>query len=162
MTMKIIARTFIVLILCLSASVQAAVNCRSATAAAQGSQTGYQRDTQAAEQTAQKERNSSDILGKCVGGITGVITAPQFPSLSDIFNQIKDKICQIAIDQINNTVNGATNQINGAMNGITGSINGQINNTGIGQIVGNVPQVSGPVIQTSSTQSSSFWSNIWK
>jgi len=159
--MKTMERTFIVLLLCFTGSVQAA-NCRSVNAAVQGSQSGYQKDTQAAEQTAQKQRTTSDILGKCVGGITGVITAPQFPSLSDIFDQIKNKVCKLASDQVNGAVNSVVNNVNGQINGVVTGINGQISNTGVGQVVGNVPQVSGPAIQTSSSQSSSFWSNIWK
>jgi hypothetical protein len=159
--MKIIVRTFIVLLLCSAASVQAAT-CRSGSAAAQGSQSGYARDQQAAEQTAQSERSSSDILGKCVGGITSVITAPQFPSLSDIFDQIKNKVCQIASDQ----VSSAAGDVNGQINGVMSGINGQISNTGVGQVVGNVPQVSSPgLLQTNATgssQSSAFWSGIWK
>ena len=159
--MKTMERTFIVLLLCFTGSVQAA-NCRSGNAAVQGSQNGYQKDSQAAEQTAQKQRTTSDILGKCVGGITGVITAPQFPSLSDIFDQIKNKVCKLASDQVNGAVNSVVNNVNGQINGVVTGINGQISNTGVGQVVGNVPQVSGPAIQTSSSQSSSFWSNIWK
>lgn len=156
--MKIMVRIFIVLLLYSSASIQAA-NCRSGSAAAQGSQSGYQKDKQAAEQIAQNERSSSDILGKCVGGITAVITTPQFPSLSDIFDQVKNKVCQIASNQIY----GAVSSVNSQINGVTNGINGQISNTGIGQVVGNVPQVSGPTIQQASpSQSSTFWSNIWK
>lgn len=147
--MKIFVRIFMILLLCSAASVQAAT-CRSGDAAARGSQNGYERDKQVAEQIAQNERSSSDILGKCVRGITAVITAPQFPSLSDIFDQIKNKVCQIASDQIHGAVNDA---------------NGQINRTGVGQVIGNASQVSGPTVQQThagSSQSSTFWSNIWK
>ncbi len=158
MTTKIIAPTFIAFLLFLSANVQAAVNCRSATAAAQGSQAGYQRDTQAAEQIAQKERNASDILGKCVGAITAVNTVPQFPSLSSIFDQIKNQICRIASDQINNSANAVNSQINGAMSGITG----QSNNTGIGQITAPTAQVNVSSQPSAQASSSAFWSNIWR
>jgi TraL protein len=158
--MKIIVHTFILLSLWSIASVQAAT-CRSGSAAAQGGQSGYLRDKQAAEQTAQSDRSSSDILGKCVGGITAVLTAPQFPSLSEIFDQVKDKVCRIASDQIN----GAVNDVNGQVNGVMNHINGQISNTGVGQVVSTMPQISGPSLQQTSgnsSQSSAFWSNIWK
>ena len=160
--MRIFVRALFVLLLCSAASVQAAT-CRSGSAAAAGSQSGYERDKQAAQQTAQSERSSSDILGKCVGGITSVLTAPQFPSLSDIFDQIKNKVCQIASDQGNGVVNDVNRQINGVMTGI----NGQINNTvsGTGQVIGSTPQLGGPSLQQTSagsSQSSTFWSNIWK
>ncbi len=152
--------TIAALLLCAATSVQAAP-CRSSTAASQGSQKAYQRDVQAAQETAQRERSSSDILGKCVAGVTGVITAPQFPSMSDIFDQIKNKVCRIASEQVNGAVSDVNGQIGGVMNGI----NGQINNTGIGQVIGSVPTVGGPVLQqgnVGSPQSATFWSNIWK
>lgn len=153
--------TIAALLLCAAANVQAAT-CRSSTAAYQGSQNGYQRDVQAAQQTAQRERSSSDILGKCVAGVTGVITAPQFPSLSGIFDQIKNKVCRIASDQ----VNGAVNDVKGQIGGVMTDINGQINNTGVGQVIGGVPTVGAPVFQANAVlpqpQSATFWSNIWK
>lgn len=152
--------TIAALLLCAATSVQAAT-CRSGTAASQGSQNAYQRDVQAAQETAQRERSSSDILGKCVAGVTGVITAPQFPSLSDIFDQIKNRVCRIASDQVNGAVSDVNGQIGGVMNGI----NGQINNTGIGQVIGSVPTVGGPALQQAnagSPQSATFWSNIWR
>ena len=160
--MKNSVRTIVIASLLLgSAASGQAATCRSSTAATQGSQAAYQRDVQAAQQTAQRERSSSDILGKCIAGVTGVITAPQFPSLSDIFDQIKNKVCQIASDQVNGAVSDVNGQIGGVMNGI----NGQINNTGIGQVIGPVPTVGGPVLQQAnagSPQAATFWSNIWK
>ncbi|CAH2783975.1 MAG: hypothetical protein PPHEESC_1811 [uncultured Paraburkholderia sp.] len=158
--MKIYVRALFVLLLCSAVSVQAAT-CRSGSAAAQGSQSGYDRNKQAAQQTAQSERSSSDILGKCVGGITSVLTAPQFPSLSDIFDQIKNKVCQM----VNGVVGDVNGQINGVMNGINGQVSNAVNGTGAGQIVGSVLQISGPSLQQTSagsSQSSAFWSNIWK
>lgn len=152
--------TIAALLLYTATGVQAAT-CRIGTAASQGSQNAYQRDAQAAQETAQRERSSSDILGKCVAGVTGVITAPQFTSLSDIFAQVKNKVCRIASDQVNGAVSDVNSQIGGVMSGITG----QINNTGIGQVIGSVPAVGGPVIQpvpAGSPQSATFWSNIWK
>ncbi|WP_262404505.1 hypothetical protein [Xanthomonas oryzae] len=162
--MKIYVRALFVLLLCTAVSVQAAT-CRSGSAAAQGSQSGYDRDKQAAQQTAHSERSSSDILGKCVGGITSVLTAPQFPSLSDIFDQIKNKVCQIASDQVNGVVGDVNGQISGVMNGINGQVSNAVNGTGAGQMVGSLPQISGPSLQQTSagsSQSSAFWSNIWK
>jgi TraL protein len=158
-TIKIIPRLFI-LLLFFSTMHGYAVNCRSGDAALRGSQVGYDRDKQAAEQTAKNDRSLSDTLGKCIGGITGVVTVPQFPSLSDIYDQVKKKICKLASDQAHNSVSGANSQINDAINGI----NGQINNAGIGQISENVPVAGAEIHQTGSatTPSSAFWSNIWK
>lgn len=157
-------RTIVALTLCTAITAQAAT-CRSGNAASQGSQVGYQRDQQAASQAAQSELSSSDILGKCVGGITSIITAPQFPSLSDIFDQVKNKVCQIASSE----VNGALSDVNGKINGVLGDINDKINSAtnvpGIGPALGNPSPVKLPSVQQTppgSPQTSAFWSDIWK
>ena len=154
----------ILLMLFFSISCVQAATCRSGDAATRGSKVGYEQDKQAAEQNAQNERAASDILGKCVGAINAVITVPQFPSLSGIFDQIINKVCKIASDQVNGAINAPVNEINSQINGEMNNINGQINNTGIGQVVQNVPQItgSGTQIGTNPSQKSQFWSNIWK
>jgi len=160
--MKIISCAFFVLMCCAFATVQAAP-CRSGAAAGRGGQSGYDMDRQAATQTAQNDRSSSDILGKCVSGITAVITAPQFPSLSSIFDQLKNRICQMASDQINSAAYNASSQIYQKIDGI----NGSMNNADVSQVVGsaNMPRAGGVDIQQTSPGTSSagsFWSNIWR
>lgn len=86
--MTYLSRVLLALAVCTAAVNAQAAACRSGSAATQGSQNGYKRDKKAAEEAGKKERDSSDILGKCVGGISAVMTAPQFPSLSQIFEQI--------------------------------------------------------------------------
>ncbi|UUZ54072.1 hypothetical protein LP419_37500 [Massilia sp. H-1] len=46
------------------------------------------------------ESASSDMIGKCVGGITSVVVVPTFPSLSDIFARAGDRICHVASDRL--------------------------------------------------------------
>ena len=53
-----------------------------------------------------------------MAGVTGVIAAPQFPSPSDVFDQIKNKVCRIASDQVNGAVSDVNGRIGGVMNGI--------------------------------------------
>jgi hypothetical protein len=160
--MKTIAHMLPVLLLFTFTTVQAA-SCRSGVAAARGGQSGYERDNLAAIQTAQNDRASSDALGKCVGSITAVITAPQFPSLSAIFDQLKNRVCQMASDQ----VNGAVYNANSWINQNTGGINDGMNNTGMDQIIGggNTPRTGSVGIQQASpgsAESGNFWSNIWR
>ncbi|MCC7005932.1 MAG: hypothetical protein IT497_04735 [Ottowia sp.] len=145
----------------LCTTIAQAATCRSGNAAARGSQQGYERDKQAAEQVAKTEQSSSDILGKCVGGITGVLTAPQFPSLSDIFNQVQNKVCQIARNQIDGVINDANGRINNTMNGIHNQVN-KINQSTAGEVVPS-PQITNPAVQRNGGNSASqFWSDIWK
>lgn len=158
--MKILIH-IIVTTLFFCATTSQAATCRSGNAAVRGSQQGYERDKQAAEQVAKTEQSSSDILGKCVGGITGVLTVPQFPSLSDIFNQVQNKVCQIARNQIDGVINDANGRINSAMSGIHNQVN-KINNSSVGEVIP-PPQIMNPTVQRNGGNSASqFWSNIWK
>lgn len=95
-----------------------AAPCRVAEAAIRGSQAGYERDTQAAIETAEKDKSSSDILGKCIGGVTAVITSPTFPSLDDMFDNVFDKICRVASQQVHGKLSDVNSQIGGLSSGV--------------------------------------------
>jgi hypothetical protein len=95
-----IGHVLLICTLLTAASTTFAGPCRSGDAAARGSQTGTERDRKAAEQTEQQDRMASDILGRCVSGITSVPTMPTFPSLSDVFNEVKTRICRITSVEI--------------------------------------------------------------
>lgn len=139
--------------------------CRSANAAARGGQAGLNRDREASEQVARNEKLSSEILGRCVNGVSIVLTAPQFPSYAEIFNAIKNQVCRIASDSVSNAVNGVVTNVNGQINGALNGINDQITNTGIGQLTGGAPQVTGGTVSqgsTVNTNSTQFWSDIWR
>lgn len=130
-----------------------AASCRSGQAAAQGAQQAYEKDIQAAEENAQKEKGISDTLGKCIGSISGVITSPTFPSMSDVFNQMKNKVCRIANEKVNGAVNKVTNPVNGAIGEVSGGVNRRVNSaTNIAPEGGN----------TNSQSKTPFWSSIWK
>ncbi|EEP98779.1 hypothetical protein yruck0001_7850 [Yersinia ruckeri ATCC 29473] len=43
-------------------------------------------------------------MGDCLGNISTTITAPTFPNLADMMNQIGQKICKAARDKINDYV----------------------------------------------------------
>lgn len=98
--------------------------CRSGSAASEGSKTGFQREADAANAQADSSKTSSDTIGKCVSGITGIkITVPTFPSLDDIFKEVEDKVCKMASDAIS----GVTGDIDGQIDKIMDEINGDIN-----------------------------------
>lgn len=81
-----------------------AASCRAGTAAHLGSEAGYNRAKAAAEAWSQRQNNVSASLGDCLGNISTTITAPTFPNLADIMNQIGQKICKAARDKINDYV----------------------------------------------------------
>lgn len=81
-----------------------AASCRAATAAQAGSESGYNRAKAAAEAWSKRQNTISVSLGDCLGNISTTITSPTFPNLSEILNQIGQKICKAARDKINDYV----------------------------------------------------------
>lgn len=89
---------------CLPVLTDAAV-CRSGDAAQTGSTAGYEQARKADEAWAERERTVSDQLQSCLSRIRSTsISLPSFPSLQDILNQVTDKICQAAVDKINDQI----------------------------------------------------------
>lgn len=100
--MRRILCSTLVFLACLPAA--DAASCRAGTAAQAGSQAGYNRAKEAAEAWSQRQNNVSMSLGDCLGDISTTITAPTFPNLGDVMNQIGQKICKTARDKINDYV----------------------------------------------------------
>jgi TraL protein len=133
-----------------------AAPCRSESAATRGGQVGYDADRRGADQTEQQDRSASDILGRCVAGVTGVVTIPTFPSLASIFEQIKNEICRIASQQVHQAVGSVSIEIENAMRGIP--TQGQVVTVPI------TPEANATMSSSDSTPSSSpdFWRRIWR
>jgi hypothetical protein len=77
-----------------------AAPCRAQKAAELGSKAGYLRDKTAAEEMEKRASESSDVLAKCIKGITTVTVVPTFPSLTDIFTGVMEKACKVSIDKV--------------------------------------------------------------
>ena len=169
--MKSLTRTLlVVLLMCSSVGVHAAT-CRSGEAAMRGGEAGLARDQDAADSTETAEKLSSDILGKCIGGITGIFGTTAFPDPSAIWQMIKDKVCSIASSQVRGVVSQVQGEINGVMSEVNGAVtdavNGTgVNDTGMGTVIGSGDtHISGPSVQntkSSGSTDSAFWNDIWK
>jgi hypothetical protein len=164
--MKSLTRMLLIILFMSSAiSVQAAT-CRSGEAAVRGGEAGMARDQAAADSNETAEKLSSDILGKCIGGITGILNTTSFPDLSAIWQMIKDKVCSIASSQVRGAVSMAQSEINGVMTQVNGAVTQAVNNTGVNNAgLGTVissgdTKINGPSVQN--TNDSSFYNNIWK
>lgn len=165
--MKPAHRIAMLAILLLIAGASQASGCRSGDAAQRGAQAGYDQDTQAATSTVQKERQASDILNKCVGSITAVITVPQFPSMAQIFEQIKNKVCATIRDQINQSIDKVNSDVNQTVGGIYDHVKIP---GGVDDWTGGIkPPITPPSVEHNTTTNSggnttgpSSWSAIWK
>lgn len=81
-----------------------ASSCRAGTAANTGSQAGYNTAKQAADSWAQREQQTTDSLSECLGDISTTIVMPTFPNLSQILNQIEQKVCSAAQSEIDDYI----------------------------------------------------------
>ena len=90
---------------CLMAGTSAYANgCRSAAAAAQGGQNGHTVDVEAADQVQQNNKTSSDALGQCVAAVVNLPTLSSFPSLSAIFDNVRNQICTAISNEVNGVI----------------------------------------------------------
>lgn len=98
-------RCALLVALCCLPVIGNAATCRAGDAAVEGSKAGYEQAKRAAEVWAQKERTMSDQLQDCLSRIRKTsILLPSFPSFNDLFNQLIEKICQAAIEEINSHI----------------------------------------------------------
>ena len=157
-----VARLAVAAVAMSCSAAMAATTCRSLAAASAGSSNGYNADIQAADAQEQKNKAASDILGQCVASVTGVLTIPTFPTLDEILNQIKNKICRIASQQVHSAVSNVSAEINAALQGLP---------TGAGPITIPPPSVSigsgnpAPLAVTPApapTPNSSWLSRTWR
>ncbi|MCU1738070.1 MULTISPECIES: hypothetical protein [unclassified Pseudomonas] len=183
--MKIVVSALLLLV-CMSANVNAAT-CRSGEAAVRGSESGYDEDKKAAEQTVEDELSFSDVLEKCVGGVTGIKAGPTYgPSeiFGDWAEKIFNQVCSLARDKINDTVDGATESrmgsalqslysnydkyagtINSGSPGTVPSSIGTVSNLNFTSTPAAVQPTQAPVTpsgSTSTSDDSAFWNDIWK
>jgi len=120
-------------------------DCRSETAAKAGAQQGYERDKNAAIETEWRESASSDVIGRCIGGITSIIVVPTFPSLQQIFAQAAQKMCNVARDKIREAATIPSGGIPGLP---TTSIP--------------IPVTSAPQTTTEADSKDHYWSRMWR
>ncbi|EOE5279481.1 hypothetical protein ACKGIL_004513 [Salmonella enterica] len=104
--MKKLSLTCLLLYASLSGPAAHAASCAAASAALAGAQAGYEQNRKAAESWSQRENQASNGFQQCLGDISTSITVPTFPDFSQIFDQIKDKICSAARDKVSSLLPG--------------------------------------------------------
>lgn len=104
--MKKLSLTCLLLYASLSGPAAHAASCAAASAVLAGAQAGYEQNRKAAESWSQREKQASNGFQQCLGDISTSITVPTFPDFSQIFDQIKDKICSAARDKVSSLLPG--------------------------------------------------------
>ncbi|HET9643135.1 MAG TPA: hypothetical protein VFP68_07230 [Burkholderiaceae bacterium] len=93
-----------------------------------------------------------------------MITIPTFPSLDEIFNQIKNEICRIASEQVHQAVGNVGLAINAAMRNVpTYGGPSAIATPGVSvHSTSTMPAAITPPASSTTTGGSDFWSSIWR
>lgn len=132
-----------------------AATCISGQAAETGADSAYERKRDAIEAIEEAEENASSEWGQCLGSISGQVGWPSFPSTGEIFDQIKQEVCEIAQQSIDDKIDQANSNID--------SIYNQVPTEADVPVIGSVGGDAGSVSIGSSQESlSSFYEGIWQ
>lgn len=162
------AKMALVLLVTLAAACKADAGCRAGDAAARGSQMGFQRAQANALTISQSQTQAQALLQKCLSGIANMQTVSMFPSLSNVLDQMVQKVCNAATQQVNSVIGQMTpqndldqiiNHLNAqAQNATGGLVANPIVTTPISTLTGTAAPSAIPV----STAGADFWQTIWK
>lgn len=78
----------------LTAFTTLAAPCRSGTAASEGAQNAYENAVKSINTEAESLKNSSEVIGTCISGVTGVITVPTFPDQGSTWSNMINQVCK--------------------------------------------------------------------
>ncbi|MEF3510527.1 hypothetical protein V4S55_24825 [Citrobacter freundii] len=79
---------------CISVSSFAATQtCAAYELAKAGADAAYKQEVERINNAAKSESSTSDSLGQCLGSLSVSLKIPQFPSISDIIDKVKDEVC---------------------------------------------------------------------
>lgn len=103
-----------------------AAGCRSGAAASEGAQNAYENAVKSINSEADSLKNSSEVIGTCISGVTGVVTMPTFPDLGSIWSDMIDQVCKTASDKISDSYNDVIGNINGNINDLMNGVNNSV------------------------------------
>jgi TraL protein len=151
----------------LVATSTAHAGCRSGDAAVRGSQLGFERAQTSAVSISQNETQAQTLLQKCIAGLASMQTISMFPSMGDIMNQMVQRVCNAATQQVNSAIGQVTPQND--LDAIMGQLNSEAQKQTGGLITNPITQTPISTVTSPSSQPSTkpqlgpdFWSGIWK
>lgn len=153
--MSIPASLALTLFLASFSTTASAVSCIAGQAAEAGADNAYERKREEIEAIEEAEENANNEWGQCLGSISGQVGWPSFPSTGEIFDQIKQEVCEIAqqsvddqIDQVNDSIDDIYNQVpTEADVPVIGTVGGDTGSVSVGRSQGSL---------------SSFYEGIWQ
>jgi TraL protein len=150
---KVIRASIVTAALCWATA--ASAGCASGDAATRGSQIGFSRAQNNAQQIAMNQTTAQSLLQKCLEGLAQQNIMSMFPSLSSIFASMVQQVCYAATNKVNSVVGeiSPTSEINQAISTATGGL-GAGGSMKIGGSGAALPS-------NTTTPPSNFWNNIW-
>lgn len=97
--------------------------CRSGAAATEAAQNAYETAVKSINAEAETLKNSSEVIGTCISGVTGVVTAPTFPDLGSIWSDMVNQVCKTASDKISDSYGDVVGNINSNINDLMNGVN---------------------------------------
>ncbi|EBH4522144.1 TPA: hypothetical protein N2Y67_005372 [Escherichia coli] len=95
---------------CISVSSFAATQtCAAYELAKAGADAAYKQEVERINNAAKSESSTSDSLGQCLGSLSVSLKIPQFPTISDIIDKVKDEVCNTVKSKINEKWGSLTN-----------------------------------------------------
>lgn len=132
-----------------------AASCIAGKAAEAGSDGAYERAKEEIKTIEDAEENANSEWGKCLGSISGQVAWPTFPSAAGIFDKIKEEICRIARDKVDDQLD----QVNNGIDDIYNQIPSEVEVPVIGNVGGDTGSVS---VGSSQGSLSNFYEGIWQ
>lgn len=83
--------------------------CAAYELAKAGADAAYKQEVERINNAAKSESSTSDSLGQCLGSLSVSLKIPQFPSISDIIDKVKDEVCNTVKSKINEKWGSLTN-----------------------------------------------------
>jgi len=75
--------------------------CAAYDLAKAGADAAYKQEVERINNAAKSESSTSDSLGQCLGSMSVSLKIPQFPSIGDIIDKVKEQVCNTVKSTIN-------------------------------------------------------------
>ncbi|ROC77510.1 hypothetical protein C4Z25_014955 [Enterobacter hormaechei subsp. steigerwaltii] len=84
-----------------ASSLAANQTCEAGRIAQAGADAAYKQEVERANNAAQSETSTADSLGQCLGSMSVSLKLPQFPSIGDIIEKVKNETCSVIRSKVN-------------------------------------------------------------
>lgn len=135
-----------------------AANCISGQAAEAGYNSAYDRAKNEIDTLKKSESSVNSEWSKCLGSISGSVGTPSFPNLSDVWEQVKKRACNVARGAVDEQLSVANRNIDEVYSKIPTSTSNEVTGT----IRGNTGSGGTGINRGSHVSTSDYYTSIWQ